>query len=171
MNVTVKTPNITQYEFIFDSDDSIYFNCTWARINLDHDTYTMTATTDCGDYAYTWHVTPKEPFVDLMARIGEQYLLGKIAEENVFCFDESKEQAVELAKEIGIYAYCDLSDIEDMDYCDYPTEESFYRRIEEMTDWDYETIPIVKKYPIGAVIFAKLFCEYLQPILRSNDEV
>jgi len=165
MKVTVKTPNITQYNFVFEPTDDIYYNCTWADINLDNDTYALTAVTDCGNYAYCWSPTPDvERFKALMARIGGEYLLGKIAEENVFDFEESKRIAIDQAKE-DEYTEQQIQDIEWIDYCGI---EEFIRQIREVTEWEYEYIPVVERYPPGAIAFAKVFTEYLQPILRGG---
>lgn len=80
-------PNITQHFFTFDSteDKEMYWKCNWARINLDHDNYILSATSDCGDYTYQWCVTPSESFLKLMCRIGSDYLLGKISSEVILC--------------------------------------------------------------------------------------
>jgi len=67
MKVEIKRPNITQYHFSVEPSDELYTACMWAIINLDHDTYTMTATSDAGDYSYTWQVTSTETFAHLMA--------------------------------------------------------------------------------------------------------
>ncbi len=167
MELTIKCPNITQYSFQFEPSDAIYINCNWAIINLDHDAYTMTATTDCGNYSYSWHVTPSESFVHLMARLNQGYLLDKISSASVFDFDASKRRAVEIAIRC-IIPVAIVHALEEMDECDYGTEESFFRRAQEITGWEYEAIPIQKRYPVGAVAFARLFCEYLQPELRKS---
>jgi len=168
MKVIVKIPNITQYYFTFEEGDEIYFNCMWARINLDHDTYTMTATTDCGDYTYTCHVTPAESFIKLMARVGEDYLLYKIADRNLFNFDESKARVITQNNVGAGLRSVPHEELSEIDYSNCPTEESFLREVARVTGWCWEDIPIEKDYPIRAITFAKLFCKYLQPILREE---
>jgi len=153
--------------FQFEHSDPIYASCMWARINLDHDTFTMTATSDCGDYSYRWQVTESESFLRLMARISGSYLLDAISSQCVFDFDESKQQAVKQAKicDIDSGIYNQLLDIEPC------SEESFFQIVEGLTKWDFEYIPIEKRYPAGAVTFCKLFCGYLQPILRKENDL
>ncbi len=166
MRLTTKRPNITQYSFQFEPSDPIFINCNWAIINLDHDTYTMTATTDCGNYSYSWHVTPSESFAQLMARLDREYLLDKVSTACVFDFKASKRRAVEVAEHCGEYGNAHA--LKDLDGRACPTEESFLRIVKDITDWDYESIPIEKRYLAGAVAFARLFCEYLQPELRKS---
>ena len=167
MKVTVKPPNITQFHFDFEEGDQIYMDCLWAQINLDHDSYTMTATSDCGDYSYRWHVTPNESFIKLMSRIGEEYLLYKISDQIVFDFDASKAELIERVDECCIDEWKSEA-VRELEIMDCLTEESFVRKAYEIVGtWDYESIPVVKRYPIGAITFAKLFCVYLQPLLRE----
>lgn len=168
MKISVIRPSSTRYRFSFEIGDEIHHRCTWADIDLDHETYTLTACTDCGNYAYGWTPTPKaESFRALMARINGEYLLGKISDTSVFDFEASKQQLIKEAKECActLDQQWSLEDLENMDECG---EELFLFRAAEITGLDYASIPIVKEYPAGAVTFAKLFVEYLQPILREE---
>ena len=166
MKITAKTPNITQYRIVAEPEDPMYHRCQWAVINLDHDTYTMTAETDCGNYTYGWVPTPKtESFVKLMARIDEGYLLGKIASESVFNFEESKRQLLEEAKSRD----CTCRQIQAMEWIEDCGWELFFAKVQEILAWDYYETPMVMEYPPGAITFAKLFVEYLQPLLRKGD--
>lgn len=157
MKVNIKRPNITQYHFIFEPSDEIYINCMWSRINLDHDTFTMTATSDCGDYSYRWLVTDHETFAHLMARIDGDYLLGKISDNTIFDFEASKAELLKYTDRIDALA--------DIEYC---SEEMFIYKVNELVDIDLIDIPIVKKYPRGAQTFVKIFTECLQPLLREQ---
>ena len=167
MKVTVKTPNITQYSLRFEpSDGDTYYRCTWADINLDHDTYTMSATTDCGNYSYWWQPTPNaESFIRLMKRINKDYLLNKIADDNVFSFDESKRLVLEQAAEDEL-SKSDILDIELMDHCGI---EAFLMKVSNITCWDYDCIPTVNEYPPGAITFVEIFEKFLQPLLESEE--
>ena len=167
MKATIKTPNITQYSLRFDtSDGDIYHRCTWAEINLDHDTYTMTAKTDSGNYSYGWQPTPNaESFVGLMKRINADYLLDKIADANVFDFNESKHLVLEQAAKDGL-SESEMLDIESIDHCGI---EAFLMKVSDATDWDYYFIPTVEDYPPGAIAFVEVFTKYLQPILEEQS--
>jgi len=166
MKVNIKQPNITQYHFQFEEGDPIYTNCMWARINLDHDTFTMTATSDCGDYSYRWHVTESETFSHLMARLGKDYLLDKISSRCVFIFEDSKRQ---LEKMQSLYDWSDTQK-ERLDELDECSEESFVKFAWDELNIDPHDIPVEKRYPIGAVTFCELFCKCLQPILKDSPK-
>lgn len=164
MKVDIKCPNITQYHFSLEPSDELYTACTWARINLDHDTYTMTATSDCGDYTYTWCITPTESFTHLMARLDREYLLGKISNENVFEFKESKNQLMLMKCD---YEFNDdqIWDIDNLVQCG---EEMFINFCMSELNIHLDDIPICKRYPYGAQTFVKIFIQYLQPLLREE---
>lgn len=163
MKITLKQPNITQCNIRFERGDELYHACMWATINLDHDTFTLTATSDCGDYSYTWCVTEDETFVHLMARINGDYLLSKIASEDTFYFAESMMKTIAEAKQD-----CpeNVEELEGLYDCG---EEMFLREVGEITGWEYEYIPVVKEYPRRAETFVKIFTEYVQPLLREKN--
>lgn len=170
MKVSVKTPNITQYYLQLETGDELYRRCTWAEIKLDHDTYTMTAMSDCGSYSYRWYPTPQhESFRKLMARLDSDYLLDKIASE-YFDFEESREQLLKMVDNEH-YVLDDMTrrwlidDLENMDACG---EELFLAKMTENIGWHCSDIPVVSKYPSSAQTFAHIFVEYLQPILREE---
>ena len=57
------------------------------------------------------------------------------------------------------------------DYCQKPYgEESFFRDVLSLTKWDFENIPVEKRYPPGAETFAELFCVHLRPILKEESQ-
>jgi len=170
MKVEVKIPKITEYHFYFEEGDPIRSDCLWARIYLNHETYTMSAITDCGDYSYTWHVTPTESFLKLMTRLDKEYLLNKISDRSVFDWDESKREAIEHAV-LNDFPDGIVEQVREIDFCDCPTEESFVRYIHELTNTYFEMIPVIKRFPHGAVTFVEIFCEYLQPLLRESLKV
>lgn len=167
MKLIVKTPNITQYHFMFEPSDENYTSCLWARINLDHDTFTMTATSDCGDYSYSWCVTETESFAHLMARLGADYLLGKISDRNVFEFEESKAELLKM-KDDYEFSEDQIWEAENLDCCG---GEMFAHFCVDTLNIHTDDLPIVTRYPYGAIRFVQIFTEYLQPILREEAAV
>jgi len=172
------TPDITQHIFRFGKDDGdIYCRCMWARINLDHRTYTMSANTDCGNYTYQWTPTPdSESFLALMCRIEKEYLMGKISSQ-VFDFEKSKKKNILSVKRWWSDIKKDnqtnkdrqriLSQIKDIEEC---SEEIFYSEMEQATEYllDIDSICTEREYRAGVISFADVFCKYLQPILKSK---
>lgn len=84
MKVTIEQPRIITLLYKQEKGDPDYGSCMWARFYLDQDNYTMSIKSDCGNYNYGWVLTPKsESFLQLLARMGKDYLLGKISSESV----------------------------------------------------------------------------------------
>lgn len=167
MHITAKTPNITQYRIQMESGDPFYHRCMWANINLDNDTFTMTATSDSGDYSYRWAVEKNGTFKRLMAQVDKQYLLGKISDRSYFDYDASMARLLEDAKhwDLSPGQYADLKDIE------YGSAESYFRQVTDIvTDIDYDSIPVEMEYPAEAVTFADLFVEVLQLVIKKELE-
>lgn len=164
MKFTAKTPNITQYHLSLEPEDELYTACMWAEINLDNDTYTMTATSDCGSYSYKWSVTPSEPFKELMARLDSEYLLGKISDANVFEFRESKDELLKMKDDYVLTE----SQIQDIEYLDDCGEEMFFNFCMNELNIHPDDIPICTRYPYRAQNFVEIFTQYLQPILKKE---
>jgi len=166
-------PNVDRYHlrFHYEDDPDMYHRCMWANIYLDHDTFTLFANTDCGDYSYSWPVSEHETFLHLMSRIDVNYLLSKIATKSMFNLKASKEQMIQAILEYdeGIKSNDKrLAQIIDIDDCS--SEDMFYIAVAWITNdlCDFE-INIIKEYQANAKTFGEVFIEYLQPILRSND--
>jgi hypothetical protein len=161
MKITVKTPNITQYHIEFPHGHEMHHRCMWATVNIDHDRCTMTATSDCGNYAYRGYPGEGGTFTQLMKQISGEYLLRKIAREDVFDFEGSKQAVIDEAIE-----HCpeNVIDLEQMEDCG---EEMFLRCVNDLTDWPYDEIPMVKDYPGWAETFVEVFTKYVQPLLEG----
>lgn len=82
MNVKEINQNFVVLEYRQDKEDKDYGSCLWARFHFNLDSYELFITSDCGEYSYGWAPTPKsESFLELMARIGKDYLLRKLCGE------------------------------------------------------------------------------------------
>ena len=78
MTVKEIKPEIVVLEYRQDKDDEDYGSCLWARFYFNLDKYELFVLSDCGNYGYKWCETlGSESFLELMARIGEDYLLWK----------------------------------------------------------------------------------------------
>ena len=171
MTITENEPRTKQFVLRQEKGDSDYGSCLWAVITFDLDRYSMTAESDCGNYAYCWVPTPKsESFLHLMCRIEADYLLGKISSRSHFNLEQSKTDTLEDLKlndyEISNDAIEQINDI------DTASEETFYRECDDILRGEnvmdtFELIGCVKEYPAGAVKFAEIFVENLQPHLRQ----
>lgn len=83
MNVTLERPSIVSLLYQQDKDDPDYGSCLWARFYLDLENYTLSIESDCGNYSNGWKPTESETFLQLLSRMGTDYLLGKISSESV----------------------------------------------------------------------------------------
>lgn len=84
MKVSIEQPRVVQLMYQQEKGDPDYGSCMWARFYLDLKNYTLSIESDCGNYVYGWTPTPNsESFLQLLARMDKDYLLGKISSESV----------------------------------------------------------------------------------------
>lgn len=166
MTVSVYKPNITQYQFDFLGEE-IYSQCMFAKINLDHDNFVISAVTDVGRFGHSWNKTDeKNGFLKLLMKISPEYLLSKIADETVFLLEESKQEVIKDLKQRDCSEdelnYM-IDSINDLD-CDAKT---FYFSVSSITGeyFDCDSDFIIMDYPEEAKIFVSIFEKYLRPIL------
>lgn len=170
------TPDITQYNLHLERTDKLYNNCMWARINLDNKNWTLTATSDCGDFAYSWRPEDCRTFKQLLVVIEKEYLLSKISVEDTFILSETIEEIKRVFSYEEYPEFCKWLD-EEMDY--YPsTAEEFANLIYEhdFEDiFDFENIYeyAVYDYSQRAKVFAEIFFKHIIPAIKRelNNEV
>lgn len=173
MKVSIKEPKTTEYCFRLEKEDDLYYNCTWARFLLNHDTYVLSIESDCGSFSYGWSVTKAELFNELMVRIDKWYLLDKIASESVLNLEESKRKTIENIKESFEFELLPNRQqeyiIEEINDIEANTEEGFYRAVDKTLDYDIssENIETEMNYPLRARVICDFFEKYLQPELRK----
>lgn len=169
MRVTEIQPNILALEFRQEPTDSDYGSCLWARFYFNLDRYELTILSDCGEYGYKWYETEKESFLELMSRIDEDYLIGKLyGYPDVFDYEASKRE---------VYEYCEdqmskeeLDDaFDEIELFGYPeTEESFLRGIDSEIGWIDEPCCLVKKvYPANALKICSVFETAIKPKIKE----
>lgn len=166
MNVTVIKPNVTEYRIRTEPGDAIHTRCMWANILLNHDTYTISAQTDCGDYSYRWPKTKDESFHDLLLRVlrDEEYLLEKFSSRTVFSLEETKKL---------FFDYNDDLDMDDpamqaVKAIEATTEEEWIRQMQaqhlDEAPWDY----IVREHPAQAHTFVHLLSKVILPMMKEE---
>lgn len=167
MKIEAVKPNITKFKIRMERGDQDFGRCMWADILIDHDAYSISAQTDCGDFSHRWPATPDdESFLDLCIRMldDESYILSKFSSRCVFSLEESK------------LLYRDINDEEsDMFEAVYRVEASnerewidALREIGEPEPWEY----IVMDYPVQAITFARILKNVVLPELmkEKNNE-
>jgi len=176
--VNIKKPNVITLEYRQEKTDDNYGSCLWANFNFDLDRYDLSILSDCGNYAYGWVPTPDtEPFLELMARLDETYLLGKISSESVIDFKETWSNAQNYINYVlgDENPDFDLEEIEEI--CRGSSESDVYNGLLKALEYtnadnefadDYELLVcITKTYPLMAKRIVKIFIENIEPKIKE----
>lgn len=176
--MTVKEINseLLILEYRQNRDDEDYGSCLWARFYFNLDKYELMIMSDCGEYGYGWYPASKhESFLELMARIGEDYLLGKLCgNPKEFDYEATKEHFYEYTDEPEDKAKLDeiFEEIES----EYEPEsgETFLRMFDELNvdehnhaifcdTWEYP----VYVYTLQQKRIVQIFKDCIQPKIRE----
>ena len=169
--------NIRCLEYRQNKADEDYGSCLYARFYFNLVTYELTIISDVGNYAYQWYATPaSESFLELMARITDDYLLNKLCgiptefdyEATKSCFYDNAYDDIEEKWLDEIF-----EKIEDDDYIPESGEE-FIELFEGenngswMDIWDY----CVYDYTPWQKKIVSVFKKHIQPAIRKivNEE-
>ncbi len=169
MKVTEIQPNIITLEFRQEPTDSDYGSCLWARFYFNLDRYELTILSDCGNYGYKWYESQNESFLELMSRISEDYLIGKLyGNPDVFDYETSKQK---------VYDYCDEQEykekldeaFEEIENFGYPeSEDSFLRALDDHLGWlDDNYYFVEKEYPPDALKICSVFEKAIKPKIKE----
>lgn len=172
MKVERIEPKVVTYKLTPSKDDKEYMECMWARFIFDCDNGRLNINSDAGDYSYGWGYNEHEEFMHLMARINSDYLLNKIADRTVFDLEESKKQTIENIKEYEDLG-CQLQDcIDEINDIDINSPDGFFLKVDSIvSDIDYESIAVVKRFPHGAEVVCDLFAKYIQPQIKEDIQL
>ena len=92
MKVETQNPNIVRIAYHQEPGDHLYGSCLWAYFDFDLDRYMLNIQSDAGNAAYRWCETPEsESFLQLMARIDDDYLIYKLFRDEEVDIDATKE--------------------------------------------------------------------------------
>ena len=172
-NITYKKNTIDSYSIHFNNDEARW-RCMWAIVNIDSDTWTFSATSDCGNYSYRWSYEDDRTFKKFLTTLNQSYFLSKISDETEvdeketiirmkeYCLEQRREYS--LSKEKAREIYDNIVDLEN-GYYDEDFEHGVYNKL----GYDYLDF-IVKTYPNGAITFYEVVFKKLQDILRSEGE-
>jgi hypothetical protein len=182
MKIFEEKRNIVTVCYRQEQDDPDYGTCIWADFYFDTYAYQLTIASDCGNYTYGWNATPKEDFLRLMARMHKEYLLDKIAEENVVCADETAEELFEYISALQDdepptldFQRVTEDDIKEIvqdysgDSISLLIEKVCYLLNERDISHDYSEISecIVTRYSADATKIGEVFEQHVQPYIRE----
>ena len=182
MKIEVQEPNIIRIAYLPDPKDKDYPACTWAFFDFDTDEWLLNIQSDVGEYAHGWPVGKGETFLQLCARMSDDYLESKLFHERYDVFDE--EATIQNFREY----------FEDCEYDEEHTEsllEDLSRKLDEydleecvplaeylVDEWNNENgLDIDCAYEYVAKNLSawqrriiKIFVEHIQPKLREIVE-
>lgn len=78
MTVKAERPHILRLTYRQEKTDPDYGSCMWAFFDFDIEKWMLSIQSDCGEYAYRWPAGQGETFLELCARIHDDYLLHKM---------------------------------------------------------------------------------------------
>lgn len=78
MTVKTERPHILRLTYRQEKTDPDYGSCMWAFFDFDIEKWMLSIQSDCGEYAYRWPAGKGETFLELCARIHDDYLLHKL---------------------------------------------------------------------------------------------
>lgn len=184
MKVKIETPNTVMFDVRFEQGDEYRNRCAYHTITFDLDRWVMNARTDNGNYSYGWSIeTGGRTFLELMQKIDKDYLLRKVSDCSEFNIEESKER---ICTDIKLCYEHELepqelqrviNEINEIDNsCDLNTFVSKAMYIELECD-EYGKLGselvcnnIVTEYPQGALVFAEIFINVIQPLIKEYIE-
>lgn len=171
-------PMIRQFLYVQEKQEPDYSSCLWANFVLDCDCYTLSITSDCGNYNYSWSVTPAESFLKLMSRLDSEYLLNKISNDVFDICQSIMETCSNIVEYYGLQKGENIKIdelIQQINDLDESNPILFHRKCGELiqkfdeNNWEALTlVSVVYDYPARAKNIVKVFMEYLQPLLRKE---
>lgn len=165
-------PNMFCLEYRQEKGDEDYGSCLWARFVFNLDRYELSITSDCGKYGYKWCETPEhESFLELMARIHDDYLLSKIyGGADVFDYEGTKEWAYAFYSDDGEDKEKLDEIFEQVEWSGYPdSAREFLKTFDDESDGyfvDTWELPVYK-YPPNALKIVSVFEEHIQPYIEK----
>ena len=174
MKVKTICPRMLCIQLRQEKTDPHYGSCLWAHFHFDLDNYDLMITSDAGDYTYGWTPTPKtESFLGLMCRVGSDYLLGKIARENVIDEGKTIEEIMEYLQDEDIED--DVKDRIKTAVSSTYSEDEIVSEISDILEGYTDVNPseftfyecICYDYPAEAKRIVELFRDYVKPAIRQ----
>lgn len=179
MTINEISVNIRCLEYRQDKEDEDYGSCLYARFYFNLEKYELSIISDCGNYGYQWVATPEhETFLELMARISDDYLLNKLCgSPKTFDYEATKAHFYDYADEDDDKERLDeiFKEIE-CNYIPY-SGKTFIELFEQENDgwecdvWNY----LIYDYTPWQKRIVQIFKDCIQPairnIIKSNSEV
>ena len=164
MYVSSGKANVVEVSVRLDKDDKLHQECLWARTYLDIDNWTLSFVSDCGNFSYEWTKEKHYHFLDFVSSIPASYLIDKIATEDVFSEEKSKNYLLEFLRESG----------EDDDTIYASLRDASFKNEIELIDFieDILELPDAEQYccydyPNKAKVFVKIFTTIVQPEIKK----
>ncbi len=170
MTVKEIPTNIRCLECRQDREDKDYGSCLYARFYFNLDKYELNIISDVGNYAYQWGASEHESFLELMSRINDDYLLGKLCgNPKQFNYEATKAHFYDYADDEDDKKH--LDEIFEKIECKYIPDngETFIELFEQENDgwwcdaWEY----LIYKYTAWQEKIVSVFKNHIQPVIRK----
>lgn len=166
--------NIKCLEYRQDKADTDYGSCLYARFYFNLEKYELNIISDVGNYAYQWVATPEhESFLELMARINDDYLIEKLCgSPKKFDYEATKSHFYDYAYDEDDKNHLDriFEEIE----CEYISVDgnSFIELFEQENFgwWDDVWEYLIYDYTAGQKKIVSVFKNHIQPVIRKMVE-
>lgn len=166
---------VEKYQFRFDNEDAITVDGQQINLSgghavflLDTKNFTLSIESDWGEYCYRW-VVDREPFKNLMLRVGGTYLCQKLADRTEIDWKKTERNAIDAFFKYGKCKDAEkrkefLNEIGKVDR----NEIRFYDFVCSYAPDLWEGYFFEKDYPIRVKVIVEVFEQYLKNELRKE---
>lgn len=180
--VFFEKPQIITLEYHQEETDYDYGTCLWAKFKFDLAHCELKIASACGNYSYEWIATEKEPFLNFLLRVNDDYLLDKLSSKTAVNASETWNHMYEYVK--GLIeksdAYFSHEDWDDIKFaCVNTNKHRVFNEIREKLEVApiYEYVEdsdirknIITDYPSDAYTIVRIFEQHIKPALKNYLE-
>lgn len=181
--VEVKIPDVVRIEYRAGADDPDRYRCRWANFEFDQENYSLQIMSAQGNFAYGWHPTQTETFIDLCKRFDSNYLLSKISEATVVNPQVTYDNLLDLIadncleKPNSILPEGWKTNIKDIVDENVSSSDSLFFEISNLLhQWYFDEIEnfeiwecIETRYPFSARVVVEVYMKYIKPELYKLE--
>lgn len=181
--VEVKIPDVVRIEYRAGADDPDRYRCRWANFEFDQENYSLQIMSDQGNFAYGWHPTQTETFIDLCKRFDSNYLLSKISEATVVNPQVTYDNLLDLIADNCLETPNSIlpegwkTNIKDIVDENVSSSDSLFFEISNLLhQWYFDEIEnfeiwecIETRYPFSARVVVEVYMKYIKPELYKLE--
>lgn len=181
MKNTLTTIQTQEYKFCFESGDECIIDKQYIGLSsgtikfiVDNYNYSLSISSDWGNYFYKGYPNSEETFKELLMRLSTSYLLNKISTPTVFDIKKSKKETIRYFFTSGYANYEDKKDrgylikqVYNIEDCE---PEVFASIVYSLGENMFESLSMSIDYSIHAKLVVNLFKTYLVTELLNENK-